>query len=270
LSIEIENVRKDIRMRVETDSMMSSAWILVYLIPFFATILWGLSFMFMMFAMTPMFGGPSYSGGPQMFGTQQFMLPFLISVVAAPLLMLFSFIVSIILIYKLVKRRNTHFKRQLFLFEDLIAAVKTIAEKKGVDVEVDLSSCERTVREAKAEETEKGAVLWAILSAVIFLAAWYVYYFLMKDFYKHERREEGFWEDITKTLNKCGVTFSPPRRLQMIPQRSFVLYLILNIITLGLFGIYWIYVLLKDPNQHFKYHIQIEDQLLSTLESVTL
>jgi predicted permease len=197
-------------------------------------------------------------------------MPLLISAALLQLLFLLSFIATIILTYKLIKRRNTHFKRQSFLFEDIVAAMRAIAEKKGIDVNVELSSCERTVREAKAEETEKGAVLWAILSAIIFLAQWYVYYFLMKDFYKHERREDGFWEDLRRTLDKCGVTFSAPRRMEATPDRSFVLYLILTIITLGLFGIYWIYVLLKDPNQHFRYHMQIEDQLLSTLESVAL
>jgi hypothetical protein len=92
----------------------------------------------------------------------------------------------------------------------------------------------------------------------------------MKDFYKHERREDGFWEDLSRTLDKCGITFSMPRRTETTPNRSFVLYLILAIITLGLFGIYWLYVLLKDPNEHFKYHMQVEDQLLSTLESVAI
>jgi hypothetical protein len=92
----------------------------------------------------------------------------------------------------------------------------------------------------------------------------------MKDFYKHERREDGFWEDLSRTLDKIGVTFSVPRRIETTPNRSFILYLILTIITVGLFGIYWLYVLLKDPNEHFKYHVQIEDQLLSTLESVAI
>jgi hypothetical protein len=156
------------------------------------------------------------------------------------------------------------------LFEDITKAVKAIAEKKGVDAEVGLSSLERTVREARAEETDKGAVLWAILSAVIFIAEWYINYFLMKDFYTHERREDGFWEDLGKVSDKLGVKFSAPRRSEILPNRSFVLYLILSIITLGLFRIYWLYVLLKDPNEHFKYHIQAEDHLLSTLESVKL
>ena len=241
-------------MRDEADPKMSNAWLIIYLIPIFAIIIGLVSLLFSVMLLPTL--GPEAA------------LPALVGIFLVPLLALISFVVSIILTYKLVKRRNTHFKRQSFLFEDLINAVKSLATKKKVDVEVGLSSCERTVRETKAEETEKSAALWAILSAVVFLATWYVYYFLMKDFYKHERREDGFWEDIGKVLDKCDIKFSAPRRTEILPNRSFVLYLILNIITAGLFGIYWLYVLLKDPNEHFKYHIQIEDELLSTLESL--
>jgi predicted permease len=131
---------------------------------------------------------------------------------------------------------------------------------------VEIVTLERTIREAKAEETEKSAVLWAILSAIIFIASWYVYYFLMKDFYKHERREDTFFEDVSRVLGKSGVTFAPPRRMKPIPDRSFILYLIVTIITAGIFGIYWLYVLLMDPNEHFKYHIGLEDELLKVLE----
>ena len=88
----------------------------------------------------------------------------------------------------------------------------------------------------------------------------------MKDFYRHERREDGFWEDASRALNRLGVNFSVPRRTETVPDRSFVLYLILSVITVGLFGIYWVYVMLKDPNEHFKYHIHAESQLMSTLE----
>ncbi|MCP8304371.1 MAG: DUF4234 domain-containing protein [archaeon] len=261
MSVEIENIRKDVRMRVETDSIMSIAWILVYVIPILAWILFPLSFFIAGVTIFP--PGPTPPPGPSV-------IPLLIWAVLLPLLLIIGFIVSIILIYMLVKRRNTHFKRQIFLFDDILKAVRVIAAKKGVNAEIELASCERTVREAKAEETEKSAVLWAILSAFIFLADWYVRYFLMKDFYKHERKEDGFWEDMNKALDKCGVKFSMPRRMVTLPDRSFVLYLILTIITLGIFGIYWLYVLLKDPNEHFGYHIKIEDELLSTLESVAV
>ena len=88
----------------------------------------------------------------------------------------------------------------------------------------------------------------------------------MKDFYRHERREDGFWEDISKIFGNLEVSFTPPRRMNPIPNRSFILYLILSIITLGIFGIYWLYVLIKDPNEHFKHHVQVDEQLLATVE----
>lgn len=267
MSAEIENVRKDVRMRVETDSMMSTAWILVYLLPIVLAIVWVSIFIVTMIS----FIATVYPTPPpgQPISTTQFeSLSRLI--VFVYLIAIITFVVNLIIIYKLVKRRDTHFKRQKFLFEDVVAAIKAIATKRNVDVEVGLASGERTVREVKAEETERGAVLWAILSAFVFPAIWYVWYFLMKDFYKHERREDGFWEDMTRILDKSGIKFSVSRRLEPLPERNFVLYLILMIITSGLFGIYWLYILLKDPNQHFMYHRQIEDQLLSTLETVTV
>lgn len=245
MSLAIENVRKDIRMRAEADKMMSTAWLFIYIIPIVSIILTVFFIALGPAAFVPLMG-------------------------LSWILIFVSFIVQIVLIYKLVKRRNTHFRRQSFLFEDVVNAIRDLAAKKGVDVQIPISSCERIIREAKAEETEKNAVLWAILSAIIFIASWYVYYFLMKDFYKHERREDGFWEDISRALAACGITMPLPRREAPIPDRSFILYLILTIITLGIFGIYWLYVLIKDPNEHFKYHIIVEDQLLRLLESVVI
>ena len=247
-------------MRLQSDKIMSYAWILVYVIPIIAAILIVLSIS--LIVITDVTIGPP---GPIPSPTFTFM-PILIWALL-PIVAIIGFIVSIILIYMLIERRNAHFKRQIFLFEDVITAVRAIVAKKGVNADIELASCERTLREAKAEETGKSAVLWAILSAFIFLADWYVRYFLMKDFYKHERREDGFWEDINKALDKCNLKLSIPRRIIILPDRSFVLYLILTIITVGIFGIYWLYVLLKDPNEHFEYHIKIEDQLLSTLET---
>jgi uncharacterized membrane protein len=261
LSVEVENVRKDVRMRVETDSMMSTAWVLAYLLPSILAIAWVSVFLvaFVSYVATV---STTPSGA-----TAQFAPSVLAFVGLLYLFMIVGLIVNILLIYELVRRRNMHFRRQIFLFEDILTAVKAVTMKRGVDAEITLASCDRTVREVRADETEKGAVLWAILSAFVFPLAWYVYYFLMKDFYKHERREDGFWEDISRILDKDEVKFSAPRRTEPMPERSFALYLVLSIVTLGFFGIYWLYVLLKDPNEHFTYHIQVEDQLLTSLET---
>jgi hypothetical protein len=263
LSVEIENVRKDIRMRPETDSMMSAAWILAYVLPIVLVLTWVVAFFVAFisaiatFSTTPPGQPPSFSLPFALFA----LIPLLYLIAIA------SIIINVMLMYRLIKRRNTHFKRQTFLFEDVLASIKTASAKKTADVEVSSASMDRTLREAKIEETEKSAVLWALLSVFVPFVSWYVYYFLMKDFYRHERGEDGFWEDMSKTLDKLGIKFSLPRRTEPIPDRSFFLYLIVTIITGGIFGIYWMYVLLKDPNNHFGHHIQVEEPLLSTLEA---
>jgi flagellar basal body-associated protein FliL len=264
LSAEIENVRKDVQMRAETDSMMSTWWILLYIIPFILVIaLVSISvFTIVSYAVT----ATSATSSGQSPTTIPSML-FFASIIFLYGSIIIVVILNIILIYRLVKRRNAHFKRQIFLFEDVSASAKAMATRRGVDMEIGLASCDRTMREVKAEETEKNAVLWAILSAFIPFVVWYVWYFLMKDFYKHEKREDGFWEDIGRVLDKSGVKFSASRRTDPMPERNFALYFILTIVTAGIFGIYWMYTLLKDPNQHFRYHIQIEDPLLSSLET---
>jgi hypothetical protein len=268
MAVSLENIRKDIRMREESDRQMSSAWLLVYLLSICVSVI---AVGYAIVSLVEFFSSIDFSN-PQLYYYSYGELPeeFALLWLTVGLAGLVNFVVSIVFTYLLVNRRGTHFKRQKFLSEDIIAAVDSLAKTKNVEVETGLMSLERSVREANAEETEKSAILWAILSAFVPFVQLYVYYFLMKDFYRHERREDGFWEDAGRALNKLGVSFSVPRRTEAMPYRSFVLYLILTIVTVGLFGVYWFFVLLKDPNEHFKYHIKAESQLLSALEPVAV
>ncbi len=172
-------------------------------------------------------------------------------------------ILYVIMLYKLVKRRNAHFSRQRFLYEDLINMAKELASKKGVDISLSLNNLDRTHREAMVEETEKSAALWAILTFVTGIAALYIFYFLTKDFFKHERKEELFLDDLNRSLATAGIAVNLPRRTVPIPDRSFILYFILTLVTLGLFHIYWLYVLLEDPNNHFRQQALTEDTIIS-------
>jgi len=267
MAIAFDNVRRDIRMRDKSDRQMSSLWLTVYLLPIGASIV---SVGYTTVSVLSIVSANYPFTSPYDYTYNEFASVFAFLWIGFLLTGLLFFAVYIILTYMLVNRRNTHFTRQQFLSEDTIKTIKSLAEKKEIDVESSLSPIERTVREANAEETKKDAVLWAVLSAFIPIVSWFVNYFLMKDFYSHERREDGLWDDLSRTLNKLGANFSAPRRIEAMPNRSFALYLILTIITMGLFGVYWIYVLLKDPNEHFKYHVQIENQLLNALESASI
>jgi hypothetical protein len=245
---------------------MSSVWILVYIIPLIVGVVAAGYFLVsvMNIFSTIDFSDPqwyyyySYDWMPEEF----------ISVYLVVLLIgLANSVISLVLIYLLVNRRGTHFKRQKLLSEDIIATLGSLAKTKEIDVDVSLSSLERTVKEANYEENERSPILWAILSVFVPFVLLYVYYFLVKDFLRHERREDRFWEDVSTALNQLGVNFSVPKRTEAMPARSFVLYLILTIVTSSFFMVYWLYALLKDPTEHFKQHKNVENQLLTALES---
>ena len=203
-----------------------------------------------------------------------------------------AFVLNIVIayvIFRLVRRRNTHFTRQNLLYEDLTSAAEELVTKKGVRTEaaIGLNNLDRIAREARAYEPEKSAALWVMLtlagtslpSATLlgaqsgfgllpFLAVWYVYYFLMKDFFRHERREDQFIRELLGVLAVSGVQISLPYRNPPLSERSFAVYVVLSIVTAGFFWVYWVYVLLNDPNNHFRQQAMIEDTLMAQMSSL--
>jgi positive regulator of sigma E activity len=153
-------------------------------------------------------------------------------------------ILLLVLLYKLIKRRNEHFKRHQLLEEDIIRVLNSLAGKKRSKIEDKLASVERSTREAKLNEKEESAFLWAILSFFIPFVGLYVGYFLMRDFYRHERREDFFLEDLGKAAAPI-MALERPRRFHSTPDRNIVLYIVLTILTAGAFGIYWLYTLIN-------------------------
>jgi len=193
------------------------------------------------------------------------------------------------MLYRLVKRRNTHFIRQLFLYEDLETTAKEIAAKKGIDASIPLNNLDRIRRDAQAEERSRDPVLWSAIlvfaagaavpsfvtpsgfsgiALVPLFAQYYVYYFLMKEWFRHERREDIFMDELSRLLSTVGIGVTRPPRFALIPDRSFAVYLVLTIVTLGFFGIYWVYVLLSDPNNHFRYQAMVEDTIVAQLSGL--
>jgi hypothetical protein len=186
-------------------------------------------------------------------------------------LFIIAYIPYVYVLHKLIKRRNTHFKRQHFFAEDVLNLINhlSVKKKRKINLESSFVSYKRNIKEIITDESEsyKSAALWIILTLTTWLAGLYVYYFLLKDYRKHELNEDLFWDDTRKILADLGVNVSISRRISIIPERSFALYLIASILTFGLFSVYWLYVLIKDPNEHLKHHVIIEDEIIAQLEA---
>ena len=106
-----------------------------------------------------------------------------------------------------------------------------------------------------------------ILSFASLIVGLVVLYYLTTDYYYHELGEIAFLQRVTTALGKKGIalTATPSNPLQA---RSYGLYIFLSIITLGIFCLYWAYVIFKDPNKHFDSHQTWESELEGIVEKL--
>lgn len=187
-------------------------------------------------------------------------------------------------VYLLVRRRNRHFARQILLYEDVLRWARNLVTKDStrVDAAPTLGRLERTLSEARADETRQDPIIWVMLT---FFSTWflsyflfgtlltglltfYLYNFLMKGFYRHERREDEFLEQLALLVPREEVPFDFRKREFRVPNRNTALYVLLSLFTLGLFTIYWGYVLVRDPNKHFRHHELAEETMISQMSKL--
>jgi len=236
----IAAIRDAIRRRPETDSRMSSAWILVVI---FSPIM---EFIGLVFIILGLIYPPA--------------------AVTGILLMLFALIISAALYYKLISRRNKHFMRSRVLREGILRYVESKAEELGEThrVSAEISTMRMVHTELNNEETEKSAGLHTFLTIIIPLFWLYVMYYLTKDFVSHDSKERAFFQTLTTAASKLDIPVQFPFWKEL-PKRSAGLYILLTLALGGLFSIYWMWTLIKDPHQHFDAHSMFEDTFMQTL-----
>ncbi len=182
----------------------------------------------------------------------------------APLLIL-------ILIYKLLKRHNLHMAREAALRRGIIDFLRFKAEERaaGYQVAQYTQAMETIDRDGLIVEKPQDALLWTILCVIPiinYVAYILIAYWLTNFSPGHDRRFFAFAQNTQYAGNQIGMQNILPQMWRPVPDRSFLLYIVLTIITLGLFAIYWAYVLIKDLNEHFKNEWEFEDALARELQ----
>jgi hypothetical protein len=193
-----------------------------------------------------------------------------VDVASLVILILFLF-----LIYNLISRRNQHFERQERVFYDASYILKqAVISRKGQLSSEDSNNflrIESVANTMSYAEKPKSALLWVVLLFVPLVdvfAYFYIFYFLMRDFSEHERNEDYLVQIFSYIGSSLGARPISGRSKKM-SDRSFILYFILLLVTLGIFGIYWVYVLIKDPNEHFVGDASIESELLAMVSALS-
>ena len=99
--------------------------------------------------------------------------------------------------------------------------------------------------------------------AVVILA--YLASHLMRTIYTHDVRWTAFVNSLQPAMRIVGKEMHLPEIRAPLKERPFVLYLVLTLVTFGIFAVYWLYVLIKDPNVHFNAHNIIEPAIVDAI-----
>lgn len=169
--------------------------------------------------------------------------------------------------YKLLERRDSHLARMANMVNVSIAMLREKADRDGRTDEVreELAQLELIQREMYDQSRERGAPLWLVIAILTGVGLFIGYYFVMTDLVRHDQLESGFFTLMSSALAKLGLASEASRAATDIPDRNFVVYILLSLVTCGLFSFYWLYVLVDDGNRHLEGQVQWEDFIYSAL-----
>ena len=101
----------------------------------------------------------------------------------------------------------------------------------------------------------------------------FINHFLHNDFRFLDAWERSYGENVLWVFGRLGTdlpTPSPtPSGKPAVPVRNTALYLLLSIVTLGLFGVFWRYTLMADGNAHFHGDATLEDAIAHGLRGTS-
>ena len=178
----------------------------------------------------------------------------------------------------LYKRRNEHFARIKQLKSGLM---NMLSEQLQVDV-TNLTSTDPHLAKREHPRSKGLFFAWLIFAYIGYLGPLHtvfgvfglvalvlsliVLYYLTVDFHYHEQGEIAFLTRLGEILKQKDISFDATV-VDPLPRRRYGLYIFLSIITLGIFGLYWAYVIFRDPNHHFETPEHWESQLERIVQS---
>jgi hypothetical protein len=161
------------------------------------------------------------------------------------------------MIYYLIKRRNTHFSRQEKLEALILSKLRRAFNSKPAQLDSSKKKNETSFKKAKA---------WALSTLLIF-PTFYIFYFLKSDLCKHEEHEHDFLFEVIELAKDSDMPLNI-HNFSTAPSFQLDRYVVLNVVTLGLASVYWLYRIFNDYNNHFKMQWKNEDELLSFLKAI--
>lgn len=164
------------------------------------------------------------------------------------------------LVYLLVNRRNIHLAREEPLLAGIVRYLRSKTEPADLQTLLPIESAEYNLARFSTATKEHSAVLWALLTMIPYTGWVFLMFaltFLSRDFHAHEQREDLVLEDLGRTIVLRGGQAIPARQWRT-PNPSVPLYIVLSVLSLGVFLFAWQYLAIDDPRTHFQHHQAVE------------
>src|SRR5450759_33824 len=176
-------------------------------------------------------------------------------------------IYGLYIFYKLMERRDQHLARMANMVNTSVALLQEKAAQAGKTelIGQELTQIGMIQREMYDQSRERGAALWLVLAILTGIATIIGYYFIMDDMARHDQLEAQYFTLMSSALTTLGLASQSSQAMPNMPERNFVVYLLLSFVTCGIFTFYWIYSLVKDGNDHVEAQVQWEDFIYSAL-----
>jgi hypothetical protein len=176
-------------------------------------------------------------------------------------------IYGLYIFYKLMERRDQHLARMANMVNTSVALLNESAARRGASelIAQELEQIQMVQREMYDQSRERGAALWLVIAIITGIGTLIGYYFIMDDMARHDQLEARFFTLMSSALAKLGLSAQASQAAPNIPDRNFAAYLLLSLVTCGIFAFYWIYVLVEDGNRHIEAQVPWEDFLYSAL-----
>jgi len=175
-------------------------------------------------------------------------------------------IYGLYIVYKLVQRRDDHFRRMAGVVDASIQQLRVKAQGREDVIAAELSQLEQIRIQMSGLAQERGAAIWLLICIFVYCIGQYIlYYLLMQDYVQHDTVEAQFFSVMSSALNKLGLSEQAGQAARTIPDREYVTFLLLSIVTCGIYGLYWFYVMIKDFNDHEMAQVPWEDFILTAL-----
>ncbi len=169
------------------------------------------------------------------------------------------------IIYKLVQRRDEHFRRMAGVVDASLRRLREKAQGREDTVSPELAQLDQIRMRMATMSAERGAAIWLVICLFLGLGSFILFYLLMRDYVEHDRLEAQYFTLMSSALAKLGLAEQAAQAVPSVPEREYVTFALLTVVTCGIYGLYWTYVMIKDFNDHFMAQVAWENFILQAL-----